>query len=64
MDETAKGRTDAGGRREEERRVYSMHFTPRILIEDPMEPESGHGPSLGSQLESRTLNLGTYSLIT
>ena len=42
MDETAKG-TD--GRKEEERRVYSMHFTPRILIEeDPMEPESD-GPS-------------------
>ena len=24
----------------EERRVYSMHFTPRILIEEPMEQES------------------------
>ena len=60
MDETAKG-TDG---RKEERRVYSMHFTPRILIEeDPMEPESD-GPLVGSQLESRILNHGRLCCLT
>ena len=39
MDETAKGKRTEG-RKEGRKRVYSMHFTPRILIEDPMEPES------------------------